>query len=163
MAHPKVKISDNAGNTASITNGKLDVNAGLTVEGDIQIGAVEIKDHNSSQRAEVNSSGELLVTAPPATFDTVTSLKIDTDDDTSWHRLHANTASKEVQIQSLSTNVDTIYLGKYVDESSEVESIELVPAASVSLPISNLNLLSYKKAAHTTTNQYLLVTVLTNA
>ena len=99
----------------------------------------------------------------PATFDTVTSLKIDTADDTSWHRLHSNTASKEVQIQSLSTNVDIIYLGKYVDESSEVESIELVPAASISLPLSNLNLLSYKKSAHTTINQYLLVTVLTNA
>jgi len=99
----------------------------------------------------------------PSTFDTVTSLKIDTADDTSWHRLHSNTASKEVQIQSLSTNVDIIYLGKYVDESSEVESIELVPAASISLPLSNLNLLSYKKSAHTTINQYLLVTVLTNA
>ena len=99
----------------------------------------------------------------PATFDTVTSLKIDTADDTSWHQLHSNTASKEVQIQSLSTNVDIIYLGKYVDESSEVESIELVPAASISLPLSNLNLLSYKKSAHTTINQYLLVTVLTNA
>ena len=159
MAHPKVKISDNAGNTASITNGNLDVNAGLTVEGDIQIGAVEIKDHNSSQRAEVNSDGELLVTAPPATFNTVTSIKVDTADDTSWHRLASN-AGKEVMLQSLSSNVDTIYLGKYVDESSEVESIELLPGTTVSMAISNTQLLAYKKAAHTTINQYLLITVL---
>ena len=160
MAHPKVKISDNAGNTASVTNGKLDVNAGLTVEGDIQIGAVEIKDHNSSQRAEVNSDGELLVTAPPATFATVTTSKVTAVTNTNWTAF-SSISGKEVQIQSLSTNVDTIYLGKYVDASSEVESIELVPAASVSLPISNVNLLSYNKVAHTTINQYLLVTVLT--
>ena len=98
----------------------------------------------------------------PATFDTVTSVKLDTADDTSWHRLASN-AGKEVLIQSLSANVDTIYLGKYVDESSEVESMELLPATSVSMAINNTNLLSYKKAAHSTINQYLLITVLSNA
>ena len=99
----------------------------------------------------------------PSTFNTVTTMKIDTADDANWHQLHANTACLEVQIQSLSTNVDNIYLAKYVDESSEVEGMELIPSAAVSLAISNLNKLSYKKAAHTTINQYLLITVLTNA
>ena len=134
------------------------------------VGVSAIKLIDSDGDALDDGSGKLNVNATvssldtsPSTFDTVTSLKIDTEDDTSWHRLHSNTASKEAQIQSLSTNVDIIYLGKYVDESSEVESIELVPAASISLPVSNLNLLSYKKSAHTTINQYLLVTVLTNA
>ena len=70
---------------------------------------------------------------------------------------------KEVLIQSSSTNVDTIYLGKYVDESSEVESIELLPATTVSMAINNTQVLSYKKAAHSTINQYLLLTVLSNA
>jgi len=98
----------------------------------------------------------------PATFDTITSVKVDTADDTSWHRL-PNHAGKEVLIQSLSTNVDIIYLGKYVDESSEVESMELLPASSVSLAIENTQKLSYKKVAHSTINQYLLLTVLSNA
>ena len=114
-----------------------------------------------------DDSGKLNVTVAsldtqPATFDTVTSVKLDTADDTSWHRLASN-AGKEVLIQSLSTNVDTIYLGKYVDESSEVESMELLPATSVSLAVENTNVLSYKKVAHSTINQYLLITVLSNA
>ena len=92
----------------------------------------------------------------------MTSVKLDTADDTSWHRL-GSSPGKEVLIQSLSTNVDTIYLGKYVDESSEVESMELLPATSVSMAINNTNLLSYKKVAHSTINQYLLITVLSNA
>ena len=108
---------------------------------------------------DVNVSGS---GTTPATFDTVTSVKLDTADDTSWHRLGTG-AGKEVLIQSLSTNVDTIYLGKYVDESSEVESMELLPATSVSMAISNTNLLSYKKVAHTTIDQYLLITILSNA
>jgi hypothetical protein len=98
----------------------------------------------------------------PATFDTVTSVKVDTADDTSWHRL-PNNAGKEVLIQSLSSNVDTILLGKYVNESSEVESIELLPASTVSMAIDNTQLLSYKKVAHSTINQYLLLTILSNA
>ena len=114
-----------------------------------------------------DDSGKVNVTVAsldtqPATFDTVTSVKLDTADDTSWHRLASN-AGKEVLIQSLSTNVDTIYLGKYVDESSEVESMELLPATSVSLAVENTNVLSYKKVAHSTINQYLLITVLSNA
>ena len=114
-----------------------------------------------------DDSGKLNVTVAsldtqPATFDTVTSVKLDTADDTSWHRLASN-AGKEVLIQSLSTNVDTIYLGKYVDESSEVESMELLPATSVALAVENTNVLSYKKVAHSTINQYLLITVLSNA
>ena len=114
-----------------------------------------------------DDSGKLNVTVAsldtqPATFDTVTSVKLDTADDTNWHQLASN-AGKEVLIQSLSTNVDTIYLGKYVDESSEVESMELLPATSVALAVENTNVLSYKKVAHSTINQYLLITVLSNA
>tara|TARA_R100001530_G_scaffold28032_1_gene22280 strand:+ start:1184 stop:1666 length:483 start_codon:yes stop_codon:yes gene_type:complete len=148
-------LVDVDGDAVTVTGGRLDVNA---AGGDVSLLA-----GGSSGNLIVGTVKVESLDTTPATFDTVTSLKIDTADDTSWHRLHSNTASKEVQIQSLSTNVDIIYLGKYVDESSEVESIELVPAASISLPLSNLNLLSYKKPTHTTINQYLLVTVLTNA
>ena len=129
------------------------------------VGAIRLIDADGD--ALDDGAGKLNVTVAsldtqPATFDTVTSVKLDTADDTSWHRLASN-AGKEVLIQSLSTNVDTIYLGKYVDESSEVESMELLPATSVSMAINNTNLLSYKKAAHSTINQYLLITVLSNA
>ena len=131
------------------------------------VGVSAIKLIDSDGDPLDDGAGKLNVTVAsldtqPATFDTVTSVKLDTADDTSWHRL-ANNAGKEVLIQSLSTNADTIYLGKYVDESSEVESMELLPATSVSMAISNTNLLSYKKAAHSTINQYLLITVLSNA
>ena len=131
------------------------------------VGVSAIKLIDSDGDALDDGAGKLNVTVAsldtqPATFDTVVSVKLDTADDTSWHRL-ANNAGKEVLIQSLSTNADTIYLGKYVDESSEVESMELLPATSVSMAISNTNLLSYKKAAHSTINQYLLITVLSNA
>ena len=131
------------------------------------VGVSAIKLIDSDGDALDDGAGKLNVTVAsldtqPATFDTVVSVKLDTADDTSWHRL-ANNAGKEVLIQSLSTNADTIYLGKYVDESSEVESMELLPATSVSMAISNTNLLSYKKAAHSTINQYLLITILSNA
>ena len=129
------------------------------------VGAIRLIDADGD--ALDDGAGKLNVTVAsldtqPATFDTVTSVKLDTADDTSWHRLASN-AGKEVLIQSLSTNVDTIYLGKYVDESSEVESMELLPATSVALAVENTNVLSYKKVAHSTINQYLLITVLSNA
>ena len=131
------------------------------------VGVSAIKLIDSDGDPLDDGAGKLNVTVAsldtqPATFDTVTSVKLDTADDTSWHQL-ANNAGKEVLIQSLSTNVDTIYLGKYVNESSEIESMELLPATSVSMAINNTNLLSYKKAAHSTINQYLLITVLSNA
>ena len=131
------------------------------------VGVSAIKLIDSDGDPIDDGAGKLNVTVAsldtqPATFDTVVSVKLDTADDTSWHRLASN-AGKEVLIQSLSTNADTIYLGKYVNESSEIESMELLPATSVSMAISNTNLLSYKKAAHSTINQYLFITVLSNA
>ena len=131
------------------------------------VGVSAIKLIDSDGDPLDDGSGKLNVTVAsldtqPATFDTVTSVKLDTADDTSWHRLASN-VGKEVLIQSLSTNADIIYLGKYVDESSEVESIELLPASTVSMAINNTQLLSYKKVAHSTINQYLLLTILSNA
>ena len=45
MAHPKVKISDNSGNTVGVTDNKLDVNLGFTPS--IDIGDVEILGHGA--------------------------------------------------------------------------------------------------------------------
>ena len=110
-----------------------------------------------------DGAGKLNVNADttPATFNTIVSVKVATADDTSWHRL-PNNAGNEVLIQSLSSNVDTIYLGKYVDEINEVESIELLPSTTVSMAINNTQLLSYKKATNAAIDQYLLLTILSN-
>ena len=135
---------------------KLDASDATINIGDVQLLAAASEDYVIGT-VKVDS-----LDTTPATFNTVTSVKVDTADDANWHRL-PNNAGKEVLIQSLSTNVDTIYLGKYVDESSEVESIELLPATTVSMAINNTQVLSYKKAAHSTINQYLLLTVLSNA
>ena len=45
MAFPKVKLSDDSGNTVGVTDNKLDVNLGTTPT--IDIGDVEIKGHAS--------------------------------------------------------------------------------------------------------------------
>lgn len=124
-------------------------------------GAVRLLDSDGDALDDGAGRLNVNVDTTPATFNTITSVKVDTADDTSWHRL-PNNAGNEVLIQSLSSNVDTIYLGKHVDESSEVESIELLPSTTVSMAINNTQLLSYKKAAHTTINQYLLLTILSN-
>tara|TARA_Y100000034_G_C6640373_1_gene279886 strand:+ start:60 stop:476 length:417 start_codon:yes stop_codon:yes gene_type:complete len=44
MPHPKIKISDNEGNTVGVTDNKLDVNLEFN-PADIDIGDVEIKGH----------------------------------------------------------------------------------------------------------------------
>tara|TARA_R100000234_G_scaffold114584_1_gene89863 strand:- start:274 stop:669 length:396 start_codon:yes stop_codon:yes gene_type:complete len=127
----------------------------------VGVSAIKLIDSDGDSLDDGAGRLNVNVDTTPATFNTIASVKVDTADDTSWHRL-PNNAGNEVLIQSLSSNVDTIYLGKYVDESSEVESIELLPSTTVSMAINNTQLLSYKKAAHTTINQYLLLTILSN-
>lgn len=51
-------IKDRDGDYATVTNGRLDVNADLSAV-DIQIGAVEIKDADSDTRAQVDANGSL--------------------------------------------------------------------------------------------------------
>ena len=56
------------GMKATVTDGKLNVNATATINAsDIQIGAVEIKDATTDNRAIVDSSGNLLVTEANST------------------------------------------------------------------------------------------------
>jgi hypothetical protein len=148
------QLVDRDGDPLDDGNGRLNVNAELSAV-DIQIGAVEIKDATGSDRAVVNASGELKVTAPPATFGSITCLEVTLDDDTNWDTF-SSLAGKEVQIQSLSTNVDNFYIG----DSSDNIGVELKPTDALSLPISNLNLLKYRKVAHTTSGQKLVILML---
>ena len=144
------------GDAVTVTDGKLDVNADLTVEGDLQIGAVEIKDQNSGVRAEVNASGELLVTAPPATFNTITTNTVTTTSDVNWHTL-PDLPGNEIQIQSASTNTSNILLSK---DGAEIIGIELLPSTSIAFPISNTDLIEYKLSEAAVQTIYL--TVLSN-
>ena len=127
----------------------------------VGVSAIKLIDSDGDSLDDGAGRLNVNVDTTPATFNTIASVKVDTDDDTSWHRL-PNNAGNEVLIQSLSSNVDTIYLGKYVDESNEIESIELLPSTTVSMAINNTQLLSYKKATNTAIDQYLLLTILSN-
>ena len=117
-------------------------------------GAVRLLDSDGDSLDDGAGRLNVNVDTTPATFNTIASVKVDTADDTSWHRL-PNNAGNEVLIQSLSSNVDTIYLGKYVDESSEVESIELLPSTTVSMAISNTKLVPNKKEVNKKQNKNL--------
>jgi len=154
-----IKLIDSDGDALDDGDGKLKVTL-VGSDATINIGDVQLLAA-TDPASIIGTVHVASLDTQPATFDTVTSVKLDTADDTSWHRL-PNNAGKEVLIQSLSSNVDTIYLSKYVDESSEVESIELLPATTVAMAINNTQLLSYKKVTHGATNQYLLLTILSN-
>ena len=54
MPHPKVKISDNNGNTVGITDGKLDVNLALDAPVTANIGDVEILGHGAVSHVAQN-------------------------------------------------------------------------------------------------------------
>ena len=120
----KVKLAT----TPSIDIGDVQLLAGAS-SGDLVIGTVKVQSLDTT----------------PATFNSVTTIEISAASNTSWHTFSSQ-ASKEVQIQSSSANVDTIYLSSDGDEAI---GIELLPSTSISFPISNLNLLEYKLSAGT--------------
>ena len=67
MAHPKVKIADNSGNTVGITDNKLDVNLALDAPVTANIGDVEILGHSTighgNNTAVSNTTAEVLTTS----------------------------------------------------------------------------------------------------
>ena len=92
----------------------------------------------------------------PASFTSVATQKLDTVDSTAWTTL-PNLAGKEVMITSHPDNVDDFEISGDGDEAS---GIVLKPTDHISLPLTNTNLLEYRKVAHTTIDQYLLIIVL---
>jgi len=155
MSYPKIKISDDSGETVGITDNRLDVNvAGATITtGDIDVNLDSATD-------SVAVTGTVTVDSldtQPATFNTVDGSEITTADNTNAAAFASvGTNVKEVQIQSLSTNVDSFY----ITDTSDNPCAELTPAGTLSLPISNLNLLKYKKLTNDGTSQKLLITAL---
>ena len=87
MAHPKVKLSDNTGNSVSVTNNRLDVNAHLAATPTIDIGDVEITGHSTighGSNTDVGTSAEVLT---------------------------SSTACKHVDIMAATANTGIIYVG----------------------------------------------------
>ena len=109
---------------------------------------------------QVNDIGALYVSLPPnasvETYDEVFTVSITTTDDTAW-RTFQNKPGSEVMITSHPDNVDDFEISEDGEESA---GIILKPTDHLSLPITNSNLLDYKKAAHTTTDQIIMLMVL---
>ena len=120
MAHPKVKISDNSGNTVGVTDNKLDVNATITIGSDaIDIGDVEIKGHTT-----IGHGGN------------------DTVSDTTPEYLYGDATSvpcKHVDIMASLSNTGIIYVG--ATGVTATTGIALYAGDVYSVDIENSNLL----------------------
>ena len=116
MAYPKVKISDNLGNTVGVTDNKLDVN--VTVETDsIDIGDVEIKGHT-----EIGHGGN--PTISNSTAEQITEV---------------STPCKHVDIMAGVNNAGYIAVGGENVNESVAEGVRLYAGDIYSIDIDNLN------------------------
>ena len=115
MPHPKVKISDDSGNTVGITDNKLDVN--LTPTPSIDIGDVEIKGHSSldeGNNATISNSSATQLTG-------------------------STTPCKHVDVMAAIANTGIIYIGGA--GVTAATGIALYAGDVYSLDIENVNLL----------------------
>ena len=106
-------------------------------------------------RTLIDSDGDPLE-LQPASFQNVATNKLDTVDSTAW-TTYPSLACKEAMITSHPDNVDDFEISGDGDEAA---GIILKPTDHLSLAITNTNLLEYRKVAHTTIDQYLLIIVL---
>ena len=114
MPFPKLKISDDSGNTVGVTDNKLDVNLGTTPT--IDIGDVEIKGHASLDEGNNASIG------------------------TSATQLTASdTPCKHVDVMAAIANTGIIYIGGA--GVATTTGIALYAGDVYSLDIENVNLL----------------------
>ena len=114
MPHPKVKLSDDSGNTVGVTDNKLDVNLGTTPT--IDIGDVEIKGHASLDEGNNASIG------------------------TSATQLTgSDTPCKHVDVMAAIANTGIIYIGGA--GVTTATGIALYAGDVYSLDIENVNLL----------------------
>ena len=114
MAHPKVKISDNLGNTVGVTDNRLDVNAQITVETEhIDIGDVEILGHDAL------ASGAINLTDSAAQL--------------------TNVSCKHIDIMANLSNTGIVYIGSSGVDATK--GIALYPGDVYSVDLKNLNIL----------------------
>jgi len=114
MPHPKVKLSDDSGNTVGVTDNKLDVNLGTTPT--IDIGDVEIKGHASldeDNNASIGTSATQLT--------------------------GSDTPCKHVDVMAAIANTGIIYIGGA--GVTTATGIALYAGDVYSLDIENVNLL----------------------
>ena len=115
MPHPKVKISDNSGNTVSVTDNKLDVNLGTAAS--IDIGDVEIKGHASldeGNNASISNSSATQLTG-------------------------SSTPCKHIDIMAAIANTGIIYIGGA--GVTAATGIALYAGDIYSIDIENVNLI----------------------
>ena len=113
MPHPKVKISDNNGNTVGITDGKLDVNLALDAPVTANIGDVEILGHGAVSHVAQNVTDSAV-------------------------RLGDNSC-KHVDIMAAIANTGIVYIG--ASGVSATTGIGLYAGDVYSVDITNTNLL----------------------
>jgi hypothetical protein len=130
-----VVIKDVSGNKVGIDGDRLKVDAVLEV-GDIEIGAVEIKNHDTDDRVEVNSNNSLKIieevpSTPYTNQFTVTTAGTAVQ--------LPSSANLSLTIKALAGNTGLIYVGDSgVDSTS---GFELSAGDSVSIAVSQNNLI----------------------
>ena len=113
MAHPKVKISDDSGNTVDVTGNALDVN--LASGANIDIGDVEIKGHSVVLNVSL------------------------TVNDTATRLLATIGGCKHVDIMSSVANTGIIYIG--ASNLTAAKGIALYPGDIYSVDVTDTDLL----------------------
>ena len=116
MPHPKVKISDDSGNTVGVTGNRLDVNL-AAADVSIDIGDVEVKGH-----AAIGHGGNI---------------DIDSGDDEQITAV--STPCKHVDIMASIANSCIVYIGG--EDVTGATGIALYAGDVYSIDIDNLNLI----------------------
>jgi len=135
MAMPTNRLDREYDKFIEDASGKTAVNTNLVVQ-DIEIGAVEIKDHDGEDRAEVNSDNALkTIEQIPTSLSHAQ--KVVT---TAGSRVQLTTATiVSITIKALSTNTGLIYVGGSSVTSSN--GFELSAGDSISLAIDDADVI----------------------
>jgi len=121
MPFPKLKISDDSGNTVGVTDNKLDVNLGTTPT--IDIGDVEIKGHTEFRTYPQFAVGTSLVW-----LSSVSGINSIT------------TNVKEMIIQADFDNTSFVMVGDADIAANETDGIRIDAGDTLTLPFSNTTL-----------------------
>jgi hypothetical protein len=135
MAMPTNRLDREYDKFIEDASGKTAVNTNLVVQ-DIEIGAVEIKDHTSTDRASVNSNNALktIEEVPGTPYNNQFTVA------TSGTAVQLQTsANLSLTIKALAGNTGLIYVGDSTVDSTN--GFELSAGDSVSIAVSNNNVI----------------------